>query len=959
MRALYLADQLGFILPTFVSSFRTSNYIIDFQKVNENRYPSTCQWILKDEDVLWWCARKDSTVLWISGFAGVGKSTWLGHVVTSLKESPRDFGVRVKSVVLYAFCSEMKNTATGAISVLVHQLLLHCPALQKAAYQYEDENLASTHGSAFDTSNTYLRAAESRTVPYLWNLLCHLVKQSDFMRVLLVFDGLDECDLRSKEDLLRIFQSTAWKMPQLSVLFSSQPDPGLIVRFSSWSQRAPQHFRHKDLALESDNINADIEHYVQQEVLRIGGDKAVLEGELGWLKDILVRDCSSLFLPVVLVLKEIEDEPAEGRSIREIVANIPRDLQTQYRNLLPQLQKPLSTSLATVSGFLLYSVIPLTVRDLVFLRSDAEARQQDLLPAASSLDEPHLETFRKEIRSLSPMLHVRNKSDTVDFIHPSAKNFLKTCSSEGSFGFLPVSLQSHVSIATACLSLIVSKSDLDFPAPWEAAVTIERKRKAISAHAFLSYALRYWSTHLKFSAPSDGVIAVELFKLVEDFLRVWNQSSEGFRSTVLECGGMRGINQQMCKQTSMIELLSFLGLDAYLKPLLVRLPLDHHRYTIQIRSAVLLAIKGGHEKTFDLLTQHFNITSLEDRIYKNVIQDSAWTGDPSLLRKVMDMRKPKLDELIQAIRAAFSTGETATLDEIGKDRFVFSERCRWGRTALHHLLIALFGDPQGSTQTLAQCLYIVQNGVDINCCDSFGFTALHYPCWSTEQFTKTLVEGLVKNGADPFILTTGGLSAFHFAVTYARHPDVIESLLQMTSYRVLRMKSNGQNTPLHWAVGRWLEREEDFEILTILIRSGADPYYRNRRGVSAFEKARYRSVAFALQQAYVSTGRTDQFLISRPTTYVFTREGMIDESQEYRNAHDEHTGVMAEVTLDNHNVTIRQVTRDVPSEGRSNLDHNSFARITELDETIECGDEVLEIARCQAPFDNFLFSYFS
>jgi hypothetical protein len=868
MRRGALKELFSAVLPTWMSSFSSRDYDhkSHFESIARQRYPDTCEWILESEPVRWWCARNSPSVLWISGSPGVGKSTFLSYLVDNLLSKRSHHEVGRNSAVIFSFCMNLRNhTASQILSVAICQMLQQFPKLKKEAFEY-DRNL-------FGGEET-LRPRQGKTRPYqvLWRLFRKIVEEAKLDKLFLVIDGLDECEPQSQSQLIQLFQGVAAESLCIKILFSSRPDPEIKKTFSHCSARAPGLFKHAAVEDLEDPINGDIDRYIVGEIERIGDLKHLSVGERELIKEKLTRERAAVFLPVALLFREIEDD--KHRTVAEILEDIPKDLQNVYQKLLGQITVDNHRGLQFVLKYLVYSIVELTPRDIAYACHVLEPRRMNDKNPMGNLIEDHLAQTRRHLESLSTILRVRGDREPVLFIHATSKLYLiQRALTDPPGGLLTTPWNAHRDIAISCLNLIVDKSrNIELPVFWTDAHTLHKRFRSIMEYPFLEYAFRNWYAHLKEAMdqiPENKEIDTVLLVLIQRLIQLWNNPPPGFRYTLLHYGGLEGLDDRLEKKVSIIEIFSVIGLTRCLKMLFQNYPEKYRTVTERVHRAVLFTIRGGHESSFDVLVKHFGITSLDGDEYIDIITNSAWSCHFSLLAKTMRLRKPRLPELVEATSVAFTTGERKTLNELTKDRTIFQLPDEQGRTALHLLFITsiqfareeptsleAIHKEQGIGLMLAQALFYQENGVEINAKDRFGFTALHYVCWAPALCKTELVEGLIKNGADPMLETKGGLTPFHLAVHYSRTPDVIQLLLNTTKNRLAQVSTKGMMTPLHWAVQRHFIRadKEGYDtytctqqgpaslILKLLILGGGDPYVQNKRGLSAIDYARHESV---------------------------------------------------------------------------------------------------------------------
>jgi ankyrin repeat protein len=548
-----------------------------------------------------------------------------------------------------------------------------------------------------------------------------------------------------------------------------------------------------------------------------------------------------------LLFKSIADDQ---RSVAEILQEAPKELHCLYKKLLSDIPISIQQDANQILTIVTYCQSPLLVAEVAYLSvTSTEDRLKYNL--AEAPDESVIDRVRHNISRLSNLLRVTKIEQRVCLHHISEKEYLISQAMTNQSGLqLTTPRVAHKTIAMRCLERITAKSSLPFPDPYGGAASISECTQKLRKHTFLLYALKYWSYHLR--EATEGVEAgnqdlKDLSLAVEKFLRTWLDSTFEFRRYVLARCYLSGLSEEKCKAITGVELFSICGLTFVLRSLLMR-SRGHKKESSQsplVKSALRYAFHQGHESTVDFLLDHFNITSLDDNAYSRIVSHSAWGRNSSLLRKVLKLRKPRISELVEATLAAFKTGERNTLNAVVQDQNIFQECTELGRTALHEFICRHSADTQMSPKVAsAVSAYFISQGVDPNGKDNFGFTALHYVCWSKELCTNDLVSTLITHGADPFCTTKANQTPLHFAAQFARDSSTIKLLLEATNYELVWAETRGGNTPLHWAVHRAdrsrteMIESSSSEIFKLLLTSGADSAARNKRGLTPAEYGR-------------------------------------------------------------------------------------------------------------------------
>lgn len=823
----YVPESMRPVTNDCTGAFYTYDYDQEYEMKARDRYQGTCEWLWRHKDYLWWRSTTAPSLLWLSGGSGLGKTTLLAHVVWQLRNLPTAFNSN--ELVLYSFCEAHINDDGGdIISVLIHQLLTTVPKLR---------NFASETVQQYDSAIRSTDRPEPKRMPTarLWRLLCDLIRKSKLRRVFLVIDALDECNKSSQMDLIHYFGNAA---PSVRTLVSSRPNEKLRTAFSQWLARSPSSLRHLNADDEDESIKKDIEHYLAGEIDVICGTRGYSHHQKIDVRNHLREYCSGIFLIAKLMVKRLETAPVSDLSAT--LQETPKDLPILYSALLSEIPASFRSKRSEIFKVLMYTCEPLTVRELAFACHSWVSFPSDAPPPL--IDNDYIKAFRKDLLLYGPMLKIRREDDVVSFIHPTVKEFLVGQSQEpgGSHRqFLVGPGAAQQEIAIACLRLLLSKSEVVIPGHWEFGY-IEKVARVVEEHLLFSYALQYWYKHLV-NAMQDieslHKIDPELTHLVRSIQSLWRASHQvNFTALIMKCCGLHPIKAQ--HRISAFEFFSWLGLSTFIPTLLEDEQLTplYPRLEDCVESALRLAIRGGHIDTVVAITDHFQITSLQDPGYEGIIADAAWSGHSGLVTRLQRMRTCDPSEFGQATTAAFATGSHQVLQSLIEDVASFQKRDEFAMTALHRIFFDGFGSEDWMA-TLANALFHVRNGVAVGAQDIFGNTALHYAAYSPGLGTSQLLKGLIREGADPTAANVFLWTPLHLAARRARSFDVLKTLLSTGGIAMLGSRTRGCSTPLHWAASRADQSSADESVIRGMLRYGGDPHAATLKGVTPIQIA--------------------------------------------------------------------------------------------------------------------------
>ena len=790
--------------------------------MSKGKYEGTCHWISKNAKFNEWylSGPEGCNILWVYGAPGLGKSTLLTYVVQSIMDQQiEDRRISLPSLstptVIYSFCnSQTNNTASLVLSIAIHQLFIRFPDIVPRGYNFNKSRSTDLRKRGDDAISL-----KRKSPKHLWTLFRHLAKESK-TNIIFVVDGLDECDRDSQQALLEVLIQTAGN---IKILISSRPDEQLKITLSKWLDINKGTLKYLDTQEEQHHINNDIDRYVQDEISRISHERGYSKSQKLEILEVLKNDRSGLFLPVVLMLKRLEVTPATHltRVLQDSAKLLAKDLDHIYDKLLREIPDSIRSQPSAVFKYLMYARSPLTIQDLALACSSKYAGSKE--EGNPVLSDGCICSFRRDLNLYGPILRVR-QDDVVEFIHSSAKEYLLVLSQAlpSSVKFLMPQIQAHREIAIDCLEIIISNSSMPLEEPW---ARWKDNKEKIDQKILLSYALQHWYEHLRDATShftSVETIDRAIFLLVRELANLWlNDSTRNFRRILLERCGVYDDLHMREDNISTLEVFSGLGLSLFVENLLAT---RARIVTPNVKSALALAIKGGHEPTVDILTNHFEIAVLEGPEFKRAIDDAARSGKQNLLRKTVKMRKQEASEYASALVGAFSSGKREILDTLTNEMGNFKTRDLLGLTAMHRLFANTFNVKLASQTAVAISQYLFSCGAEIDNQDKWGNTAFHYACQSPNLSSPEVIEGLLRLGADPWRPNMFGWTPFHLAARYTRHPSSIKILLQYGGPGLIEAKTNSGRTPLGFACQRHCARlgDDDYDVVQTLALQGAN-----------------------------------------------------------------------------------------------------------------------------------------
>ncbi|KAK0763604.1 hypothetical protein N5P37_002982 [Trichoderma harzianum] len=429
------------------------------------KHPGTCSWVLKNPKISSWLQSKpDTSVLWLQGTPGSGKSVISTQLVNFMQAS--------NMFVIHHFCTYLYTSSTTyeqILKSLLMQLLRQDGDL--VAHVYEE----------------FVLGKKSPTVPALERLLQLLFKSisnepSKAEYVWIILDGLDECELEKQARVVSLMNQVA----------SDRSSPGnttckvlISSRTSSILSNCLRKKQTISLSDEKDCLEEAIRQYASQRLQSLEQKFHQLHispGEVDSIERGIAKKADGMFLYARLVSDYLSTNIFySGDEIMTSVNQLPEKLGDFYRKILLQILTHLDIrSESRVKSIL--SWIAFAKRPL---------KRLELLSAITfSSGEPEVTNLVPEyiLDICGPLIEERGDT-TLAFLHVSVKEFLQTPSS----GLTITHEESLLEHGVATVSCLLSGLQVFSKVYPEQA---RHLRVIKGLHGFHVYATEFWTEYL-------------------------------------------------------------------------------------------------------------------------------------------------------------------------------------------------------------------------------------------------------------------------------------------------------------------------------------------------------------------------------------------------------------------------------------------------------------------------------
>ncbi|KAL6823367.1 ankyrin repeat-containing domain protein [Trichoderma camerunense] len=418
----------------------------------------TNEWLIKESKEFKSWERSDSSLLWLHGKAGSGKSVISSSVISYLKDK---YALRPSTALAYfyfSFSDIKKQEVDGMLASLIKQICSDLPNIPKLVKRLGDYK---TKGERPDTKT-------------LEEAL--LASTSELSSVHFVIDGLDECPLlgRQREKLLKSLHCILLNAPKnLHIFLTSRKEHDIGLKIHAFL--SPPARIEIDLLARQWTLDNDIRQYI---ISTLTTDDFKL-----WPVDI--KEEALVHNQWSAVINSLLQELSSAPEIRRALLDLPIGLDATYDRILKNIDIKFRRRVINSLKWLAFSKRVLTIEELAeifIIDPDEQPTFDESARLFSSL------AILKYFSGLI-VLEQGQRSNRVRLIHFSVKEYLTSDRIDSTFSITEA--DAHIYIARSCLAYITHLN-----------TTVKKSTETIigdlqKTYQLLMYAVKFWVIHLE------------------------------------------------------------------------------------------------------------------------------------------------------------------------------------------------------------------------------------------------------------------------------------------------------------------------------------------------------------------------------------------------------------------------------------------------------------------------------
>ena len=489
-----------------------------------SKHAGTCEWIFEHPKFVEWCRvdtfSPENSALFIVGPSGCGKSVLANHIANTLthhyefssdarQSSPPVLkystskidqlnSLRPKITILRFFCRDARSsTLDTSIKAPVDAGMIPratTPIVEAFLYQILDQCR-----QLFRSVSTFVSRQSSTFGPgEIQTMFRQVLASQESGHIILLIDGLDECDDAFTTELLEYFdlliQDTLTRTESDSsnlfkLLFTCQP----VGSIPFWS------CRYSSIHIQLQDLSQDIHRYVRDEVHDIARSRNLDADLQNLTENLLVELAGRMFLWAYFIIQELRHISVISTStITSTIMSFPRDLDRYYSRTLERIVRgpsnhlPREQNSAMILLITVFSLHDLNLKEISEVLAIAEQREsRDKMVDFINTDIRTLvETQLAPLVAVDGELVVVSHYSIYEYLEKIRPTKLRVDGID--IAFNPDDINGHIIMAELCLRYLLLDDFARLPRSY-----VGRSKVLDKRFPFLNYASTAWFLHVK------------------------------------------------------------------------------------------------------------------------------------------------------------------------------------------------------------------------------------------------------------------------------------------------------------------------------------------------------------------------------------------------------------------------------------------------------------------------------
>jgi hypothetical protein len=202
-------------------------YAKHHRNINRDILPDSGEWLLREESYKYWKVSSTSSILWLHGIPGCGKSKLISKVILQhLQEKEQHPSA---APVAYFYCARVRaeperGNPAEILSAVLRQLLANSTSASLPPWIIQEYNKRLEEAEDDESNIEALRSDE--TFQFILDV-------TETVPITIILDALDECDPNKRHELLQSIHNIVHDSSNVvKILVSSRDDGDIVLNLS-------------------------------------------------------------------------------------------------------------------------------------------------------------------------------------------------------------------------------------------------------------------------------------------------------------------------------------------------------------------------------------------------------------------------------------------------------------------------------------------------------------------------------------------------------------------------------------------------------------------------------------------------------------------------------------------------------------------------------------------------------
>ena len=445
------------------------------KRAKDQRRMALGKWLANEPQFKNWQSSQQSSMLWLHGFAGTGKTGLVCRVIENLRENLSDPETGQESrrlAIFYCSNDKAKTGREGTFSRADPEEALRSVVSQLCTRK-KDRYVAPILEEKFEASGP--GSDNQRPLDYA-DCVELILEISNTLPITMVLDAFDECDQDRSPTLIKHLKEViAHSLGRVKIFISTRSFPAIEKDLKADPSIGVTAARNKD----------DVREFIETTLDDRIRDKELLDGVVepdlrAKIRDTLTSRAQNMFLYASLLLNQLCDKnhTNDAESIRKKLDELPENLVEMYNRIMIDIHDEKNNSQRSCR------LAQDTFKWLLCAQNTEKSlSHRSILEAVSP---PERKADINEVLAACRTL-VKQEADTISFAHYSVREHV-------------VKMESY---SPSQCNIVATRSCLRILNKFFAADESTRHQLSEPEKSFADYALLYWPLHYEGIAQSD------------------------------------------------------------------------------------------------------------------------------------------------------------------------------------------------------------------------------------------------------------------------------------------------------------------------------------------------------------------------------------------------------------------------------------------------------------------------